>query len=43
MRNADVQLSETEQAEPDCLLTVDYFTLLKTRARYTLAPQTGQL
>lgn len=43
-RNADSQLSKTEQAELDRLLAdVDHLTLLKTRARYTLAQQAGQL
>ena len=43
-RNADAQLSEMEQAELDRLLTyVDNLTLLKTRARYTLAHQSGAL
>ena len=41
-RNADAQLSETEQAELDRLLQhVDQLTILKTRARYTLAHQPG--
>jgi hypothetical protein len=43
-RNADAQLSEMEQAELDRLLHhVDQLTILKTRARYTLAHQTGLL
>ena len=43
-RNADAPLSETEQAELDRLVAdVDHLTLLKTRARYTLAQQAGQL
>jgi hypothetical protein len=41
-RNADAQLSETEQTELDRLLHhVDQLTILKTRARYTLAQHTG--
>ena len=36
-RNADNQLSADEQAELDRLLNqIDYLTILKTRARYTL-------
>lgn len=43
-RNAEAPLSETEQAELDRLVAdVDHLTLLKTRARYTLAQQAGQL
>jgi hypothetical protein len=43
-RNAEAQLSEVEQTELDRLLTyVDHLTLLKTRARYTLAHQSGAL
>jgi hypothetical protein len=43
-RNADAQLSEMEQAELDRLLHhVDQLNTLKTRARYTLAHQTGLL
>ena len=43
-RNTDAQLSETEQAELDRLLHhVDQLTILKTRARYTLAHQPGVL
>jgi hypothetical protein len=43
-RNADAQLSETDQAELDRLLNhVDHLTILKTRARYTLAHHTGVL
>ena len=41
-RNADTQLSEEERAELDRLLDhVDQLTILKTRARYTLAHQAG--
>jgi hypothetical protein len=41
-RNADAQLSVTEQAELDRLLHhVDQLNILKTRAQYTLAHQTG--
>ena len=43
-RNTEGQLSETEQAELDRLLNdIDQLTILKTRARYTLAQQTGAL
>ena len=43
-RKADSPLSDTEQAELDRLVAdVDHLTLLKTRARYTLAHQSGQL
>ena len=43
-RNAEARLSETEQTELDCLLNhVDQLTILKTRARYTLAYNTGVL
>lgn len=43
-RSADSQLSEIERAELDRLVAdVDHLTLLKTRARYTLAHQSGQL
>ena len=43
-RNAESPLSETERAELDRLVAdVDHLTLLKTRARYTLAHQRGQL
>jgi hypothetical protein len=43
-RNADSQLSETKQAELDRpVADVEHLTLLKTRARYTLAQQAGQL
>ncbi len=43
-QKADSPLSETEQAELDHLVAdVDHLTLLKTRARYTLAHQAGQL
>jgi len=43
-RNADGQLPEAEQAELDRLLHhVDQLTLLKTRARYTLAHHAGTL
>jgi hypothetical protein len=43
-QNAEAQLSETEQAELDRLLNdIDQLTILKTRARYTLAHQTGVL
>lgn len=43
-RKADATLNEAEQAELDRLVAdVDHLTLLKTRARYTLAHQTGQL
>lgn len=42
-RNADSQLSKAEQAELERLIAdVDHLTLLKTRARYTLAKQAGQ-
>jgi hypothetical protein len=41
-RNADGQLSEAEQVELDRLLHhIDQLTILKTRARYTLAHQAG--
>jgi hypothetical protein len=40
VRNKDNRLSASEQAELDRLLSrVDQLTLLKTRARYTLARQ----
>jgi hypothetical protein len=43
-QNTEAQLSETEQAELDCLLNdIDQLTILKTRARYTLAHQAGAL
>ena len=43
-RNADAQISQTEQAELDHLLHhIDQLNILKTRARYTLAHQTGLL
>jgi hypothetical protein len=43
-RNADTTLSKAEQTELDRLLHhVDQLTILKTRARYTLAHQTGGL
>jgi hypothetical protein len=43
-RHADATLSEAEQAEFDRLLHhVDQLTILKTRARYTLAHQAGGL
>ena len=43
-RNVDTTLSEAEQAELDRLLHhVDQLTILKTRARYTLAHQSGGL
>ena len=43
-RNADTQLAEEERAELDRLLDhVDQLTILKTRARYTLAHQAGVL
>ena len=43
-QNTDAQLSEAEQAELDRLLNdIDQLTILKTRARYTLAHQTGML
>ena len=43
-QNADGQLPEAEQVELDRLLHhVDQLTLLKTRARYTLAHQAGTL
>ena len=43
-QQADSTLSETAQAELDRLVAdVDHLTLLKTRARYTLAHQAGQL
>jgi hypothetical protein len=43
-RNADGQLSEADQAALDHLLHyVDQLTILKTRARYTLAHQAGTL
>jgi len=43
-RNADGQLSETDQAALDHLLHyVDQLSILKTRARYTLAHQAGTL
>jgi hypothetical protein len=43
-RNTEAQLSETEQMELDRLLNdIDQLTILKTRARYTLAHQTGTL
>jgi hypothetical protein len=43
-RNADGQLSETEQIALDHLLHyIDQLSILKTRARYTLAHQTGTL
>lgn len=43
-RNANAQISETEAAELDRLLQhVDQLSILKTRARYTLAHQTGLL
>jgi hypothetical protein len=44
VRNADVQLSEMEQAELDRLLHhVHQLNILKTPARYTLAHQSGLL
>ena len=43
-QNMETQLSEAEQAELDRLLNdIDHLTILKTRARYTLAHQTGML
>jgi hypothetical protein len=43
-QNADGQLPEAEQVELDRLLHhVDQLTLLKTRARYTLAHHAGTL
>ena len=43
-RNADGQLSETEQVALDHLLHyVDQLSILKTRARYTLAHKAGTL
>ena len=43
-RNADGQLSETEQVALDHLLHyVDQLSIVKTRARYTLAHQEGTL
>ena len=43
-RHADTQLSDEEQVELDRLLDhVDQLTILKTRARYTLAHQAGVL
>ena len=43
-RNADATFSEAEQAELERLLHhVDQLTILKTRARYTLAQRTGEL
>ena len=43
-RNADGQLSETDQVALDHLLHyVDQLTILKTRARYTLAHHAGTL
>ena len=43
-RNADGQLSETEQVALDHLLHyVDQLSILKTRARYTLAHYAGTL
>ena len=43
-QKADSQLSAFEQVELDRLVAdVDHLTLLKTRARYTLAHQAGQL
>jgi len=43
-RNADGQLSETEQGALDHLLHyVDQLSILKTRARYTLAHHAGTL
>jgi hypothetical protein len=43
-RNADGQLSETEQVALDHLLHyVDQLSILKTRARYTLARHAGTL
>ena len=43
-RNADGQLSEADQTALDHLLHyVDQLTILKTRARYTLAHQAGTL
>ncbi len=40
VRNKEDQLSAAEEAELDRLVTrVDHLTLLKTRARYTLARQ----
>ncbi len=43
-QKVDSQLPEVEQAELDRLLAdVDHLTLLKTRARYTLAHYSGQL
>ena len=43
-QNTEAQLSEAEQAELDRLLNdIDQLTILKTRARYTLAQQTGAL
>ncbi|MBI3329978.1 MAG: hypothetical protein HYZ81_25125 [Nitrospinae bacterium] len=43
-RNADSQLSEKDRTELDRLLEhVDQLTILKTRARYTLAHHVGAL
>jgi hypothetical protein len=43
-QNVDGQLSEADQAALDHLLHyVDQLSILKTRARYTLAHQTGTL
>ena len=43
-QNADGQLSETDQVALDHLLHyVDQLTILKTRARYTLAHHAGML
>ena len=43
-RNADGQLSETEQVALDHLVHyVDQLSIVKTRARYTLAHQAGTL
>ena len=43
-QNTEGRLSETEQTELDRLLNdIDHLTILKTRARYTLAHQTGVL
>jgi hypothetical protein len=43
-RHAEGQLTDVEQAELDRLVAdVDHLTLLKTRARYTLAQQSGHL
>lgn len=41
-RNAEAALSEADQAELDNLLQqIDQLTILKTRARYTLAQRAG--